>query len=1114
MSVAYFTGVILLLVFSNPLAAGEEFVQYKDNFDTPPVWAEFWSRRDKGFRVEGGRLIASNSEWQDSYAHALLLTKQSFRNVVMQWTMVRLADKGDERAVIVAGAGEGGSVPENELRLTPTSFQVNQPYVMRLVVTNGEAAVYRRRPDVSVEELLVTKEVPVKGKLGFQHFNRYEYAYDNVCITAFSGEVSPPPTCAAAFILPRGAIRLSWKMPDELRGVFRYRIFRSTSPDMSNKKILGETVSEVFEDSAVPPNSEVYYQVFSLNLAGEVGTGSGVVRALVQAVATPGTVRNVFVCPNRKGGVTIRWDALSGEPVKEYLVLNRRAAGQMERVIDKKASREGVFLFTDPEGKRDEEYGVVAENVKRQRGAVVWMKPAEPQPLEIAGQGLNGILGVGPGESWSPPEVKKVDPNTTGIRRHPRLLYTQAQIERAKARVKKFPWAKDCVQDVLRRASQKGPYDQTFQQAAAYVLTGQEEFAKKVRETLLDWADRYRNLPFQHDEGRVTAWQFTDACWLNSAVRSYDLLYPCPVLSEKDKQHIEDDLFRPMADDLMINRRGEKDLCHTATNFQNMRIGAVGLTGFCICEEKYIRWAVFGPYGFLKQVASQVSDDGLWWEKSISYHVTTAMPPLYDLAEAAYNNNVDLWHTPVPDTCLEDYGEHYPVDGDNGPKTLKMAFDALLYFMFPDHTAPTFGDAVANKWYGGEHYYLAWLRYQEPRYAWFNQTALNGWSRLIWWDETFPKDAEFKIGTGRFANTGVAENGSTLFPSTGFAVLRQDESNPDAPVLAFTYGPYGGGHNHGDRLAYILYARGAFPVYRTSTYHQPGYEEYQRTSISYNTVVVDETSHRIGDDSRKPNTGRLDFFHGDSFLQAVGASADACYPDVGLRRALILGPDCLVDVFICRSANQHQYDYVLHVDSDWKDPSNFPASPETKLGIGNGYQDVDVIAKRRCDSEYSVRWPFNTPKGFTDLVFRLMPIPETTIFACQSPGCMKHQPLRSMFVARRQARNTVFVSVMEIRGDQPPITTVEPIEITESDSEGVRVGLRLQRETFTDMVLYSEKDGLHQFDKVEFNGRAAWIRIKDDAVVQSSVVQALEIRCRNLSRRYGSPTSTRILEKP
>jgi len=378
----------------------------------------------------------------------------------------------------------------------------------------------------------------------------------------------------------------------------------------------------------------------------------------------------------------------------------------------------------------------------------------------------------------------------------------------------------------------------------------------------------------------------------------------------------------------------------------------------------------------------------------------------------------------------------------------------------------------------------------------------------MWWDGTHPEDAQFRIGTGRFANNGIAEHGSTLFPSTGYAVLRQDEADPAAPVLAFTYGPWGGGHNHGDRLAYILYARDALPVYRTSTYHQnqPGYAQYRRTSISYNTVVVDETSHRTGDSSRNPNTGRLDFFHGDPLLQAVGAHADVCYPDVFFRRALLLGPDCLVEVFICRSPNEHVYDYALHVDSDWEDAKLPATAAGTKLGLGNGYQDVDVIARGAHASDYRVVWPFPTRDSSTRLGFALLGAPGTEINACLSSGCMKHKPLRSMFVARRKARSTAYVSVMEICDAGPRITGIERIEMATGDSGDVRVGLRISRPPFADVVLYNETAEAHRFGPFHFHGTVAWIRYKGEAISGVSVVQTRELRGAGLSMKYEART--------
>lgn len=1094
-----------------------------DSFDTAPVWKHFWSQADEGFSVREGRLIASDGGRKSS--HAAILTKRSFHNFAMQWTMVRLADKvagGDgERAHLVAGVDQHGSIDNRKhtFWLDPTRFQINCPYAMRLVVLDGEGTLYWRRAQDEREEVLLTRDVPPEGRVGFRHYKGYEYAYDDVRITTFSGGGAPAPSRAAVLIMPNGVVRLKWAVAEELRGVFRFRIFRAHSPAMADKARVGETDAERFDDASAPAGCETYYQIVSLSLGGTEGPASQILKAKVGSIGRPGSVAGVFACPRRRGGVTVRWSALQGEPVKEYLVLLR--AGGDAQVVGRRGIAAEKLLFVDPKGQREGEYGVAAVNAQGDRGPAAWARVREPKPLEFVGQELLDLLGVDSEELWAPPSVREVSGKRAGVRPHPRLVFTQEQIDQAKVKIKKHPWAKRNFEAILHYASQRAEVppqkDTRATQACAfaYALTGQGQYAEPVRDNLIYWADRYRSLPLKHGEARVRTWQHGDSGWLSGmAVQPYDLIYHSPALSDGDRQHIENDLFKPMADDLMVNRRGAKSVFHTAHNFQAMRLEAVGLTGFCLNEEKYIRWAISEPYGFLQFVASQFNDDGFCWEKTISYHVTTGQPCLYRLAEAAYNNGLDLWHTPAPDTCMEDYGTRYPVDGDNGGKTLRLPLDALLYFMFPNHTGATFGDAVANRWYGGGFYYLAWLRYREPRYAWFNKVAgdvcfsTGHWPRLMWWDGTYPENAQFRIGTGRFANNGIAEHGSTLFPSTGYAVLRQDETDPAAPVLAFTYGPWGGGHNHGDRLAYILYARDALPVYRTSTYHQnqPGYSQYRRTSISYNTVIVDETSHRTGDNSRNPNTGRLDFFHGDPLLQAVGAHADVCYPDVFFRRALLLGPDCLVDVFICRSPNEHVYDYALHVDSDWEDTKLPAAAAGSKLGLGNGCQDVDVVARGVHASDYRVAWPFRTRDRSARLGFTLLGAPGTEINACLSPGCMKHKPLRSMFVARRRARRTVYVTVMEICDAETRITDIEPIEMAAGDSGGVRVGLRIRRPPFAEVVLYSETDEPHRFGDFHFWGRAAWVRYKGEAIAGVSVVQTRELQGAGLSMKYEAPT--------
>ena len=502
-----------------------------DSFDTAPVWKHFWSQADEGFSVRGGRLIASDGGRKSS--HAAILTKRSFRNFAMQWTMARLVDKvagGDgERAHLVAGVDKHGSIDNRRhtFWLDPTRFQINCPYAMRLVVLDGKGTLYWRRAQDQREEVLLTRDVPREGRVGFRHYKGYEYAYDDVRITSFSGDGAPAPSRATVLIMPNGVVRLTWAVASELRGVFRFRIFRARSPEMAGKVRIGETDAERFDDAAAFAESEAYYQVVSLGRAGTEGPASPVLKARVGTIGRPGPVTGVFACPRRGGGVTVSWHALQGEPVKEYVVL-RRAGGDAQ-VVGRTEPAAGKLLFVDPKGQRKGEYGVAAVNVQGDRGPVTWAEVREPRPLEFVGQELLDLLGVAPEEPWVPPSVKEVSANRAGVRPHPRLVFTQAQIDQAKAKIRKYAWAKRNLEAILHYASQRAkapPQKDTRATQAcafAYALTGQRHYAQAIRDNLIYWADRYRSLSLKHGEARIRTWQHGDSGWLSGmAVQPYE----------------------------------------------------------------------------------------------------------------------------------------------------------------------------------------------------------------------------------------------------------------------------------------------------------------------------------------------------------------------------------------------------------------------------------------------------------------------------------------------------------------------------------------------------------------------------------------------------------------
>jgi len=238
------------------------------------------------------------------------------------------------------------------------------------------------------------------------------------------------------------------------------------------------------------------------------------------------------------------------------------------------------------------------------------------------------------------------------------------------------------------------------------------------------------------------------------------------------------------------------------------------------------------------------------------------------------------------------------------------------------------------------------------------------WRWLIY-DPPQPKDTrgrdrkEALWRDGTFANTGVLKNGCSLFPSSGLAVLRQHggdfTKDRDATAVAFSYGPYGGGHGHPDKLSVVVYAQGRqwTPHFGSMPYESKWKAEWTSQTISHNTVVVDGVSQKPtgnrnvmwpADHFRSKVLGKLKRF--DPERKLVSASCDSAYDGIRLRRAVQLVDNCVIDVFDVGPADSgstprpRQFDYVLHIDGKLTDSSVKLEACSGALGDKCGYQHV------------------------------------------------------------------------------------------------------------------------------------------------------------------------------
>ena len=321
---------------------------------------------------------------------------------------------------------------------------------------------------------------------------------------------------------------------------------------------------------------------------------------------------------------------------------------------------------------------------------------------------------------------------------HPRLTVTREELALARRRAETEPAVRAGL-DALAAAGassmdppvagvpahDSGENNRLIMRAAhlgyGALVTGRQDLARRAAEILLAYADAYAARTADR-EGRVFRYSLQEAIWLCQAAIAADLVMAAGVLSPAETERLVRDLLRPAAREVMTDRRstpGHKDGHHQCYNFQAWHCAAVGLVGFLLEDPELVRWAVDGEYGFRHMVAHDIRDDGVFWERSPGYHAFV-MGASARLCEAAARAGRDLWNLSVPDTLREDEwgSSNYTLDGDNGPKSFRMMFEAPLDWLFPNLEAAPISDSSAVSLSGlAPHLELAYTRTGSPRLA-------------------------------------------------------------------------------------------------------------------------------------------------------------------------------------------------------------------------------------------------------------------------------------------------------------------------------------------------------------------------------------------------------------
>ena len=671
----------------------------------------------------------------------------------------------------------------------------------------------------------------------------------------------------------------------------------------------------------------------------------------------------------------------------------------------------------------------------------------------------------------------------------------------------------------------------------AALLTGEEAYAAVLRRIALYFADNLSRYPYLH-EAYLSAYSMHDGIWLGHFVEAVDLLFATGAVGTDERHHIVEDLLVPVAEGVMRDMRTD-DGHHRCYNFQLFHCYGVGRLGFLLNRRRYLDWAledrrrdeepedgrgvIRWGYGLKHFISHDIRNDGLFWERSIGYHSGVTIAAL-KLAETALRSGVNVyeWQMPHDASPGDHFCGNYPVDGDNGPKSLKFLLDGLVHFALPDQYLPGFGDSDQyGLWRVPQLFETGLRRYGDARYAavlhrayeslpYGRQTCFLGSMTEPWdhwrffvlhalpWNmvQELPQ-GEPPCGDGAFCASGRARAGSRLFPSSGFAVLHHPA--PGAPgayvpgtlSVCMSFGPYGGGHGHPDMLSFVLNHAGRRKVVMTQRpddglgYQSPYHGAWQNTSVSKNTVTMDRISQRVHgqwgvDSEADPVIGEVRVFHADGFSQLARAVSSKMYKgDVVFDRALILVGGVALDLFRIEAGGEHEYDWIVHCAGE-PDPSVVMSDwPAPHVAEGHGYEflgDVRSVELRSLDE------PFSCVFRADGNGLRVIPAggTEDTVLVARTASFAAARRVWSL-LARRRAASTLFAGAFQPEADTRPVAVRADYARMVSYVE-VRVGDAEYR-----VAVAADPGVVLRAGGMEVAADAAVLRVDDAGLVEGSI---------------------------
>ncbi|MGF1735681.1 heparinase II/III domain-containing protein [Photobacterium satsumensis] len=423
-------------------------------------------------------------------------------------------------------------------------------------------------------------------------------------------------------------------------------------------------------------------------------------------------------------------------------------------------------------------------------------------------------------------------------------------------------------------------------------LTGEQKYLDKVREILMGYADHYPDyeehggIPY-NGPGKANAQTLCEAnCHMDFA-RGYDFVREA--LTAEERTHIEQNLLREGAEFMMLHR---SDQLHN----HEMKISStIGVIGLLLDEQRFIDFAVNSPYGLRYQLEHGIIGEGLWFEGSIHYHYY-ALQALMGYEMMARGSEYSL----------KDHPSFFQM----------LAFPLKLVQI--DGRFPRLNDCIA----GQEvltHSHLfeyAYSEFNHPLFASVLKSIYQNKSRdnidaLLYGVDELPADAEPLITQPIHA------------PGVGLTLCKDDTRNN---MLLLKHTPYGGEHDHYDRLGLILCRDGKeiLPDLGTTGYGAELHYGYYKNTATHNTLAVNQQNQppaipEVLSFEQKDGVTCLDTVvdwskaHPGLDSHTLVHWDEDAYRDVLFRRSVIWLGNAAIEINQVENPHAQQLDLIWHV---------------------------------------------------------------------------------------------------------------------------------------------------------------------------------------------------------